>query len=65
MTDEYPADAKEMIEEINRAVSEDEFDLSEWEAGFIESIGRQIQAGRSLSEKQDEILEKIWKKANS
>lgn len=65
MEDAYPADAKELIAEINRAVSEGGFDLSEWETEFIESVGRQVQAGRELSDKQDEVLERIWKKATA
>lgn len=36
--------------------------LSDWERGFIDSIGRQLAAGRSLSEKQIETLDKIWER---
>ena len=36
--------------------------LSEWEAGFIDSLSKQIERGRSLTEKQDETLNKIWDK---
>ncbi len=56
-------DAKAMLEAINRAVAEDSFNLTEWESTFIESIGRQVAEGRTLSDKQDAVLEKIWKKA--
>lgn len=34
--------------------------LSEWERGFIDSISKQVDQGRSLTEKQDETLNKIW-----
>ena len=46
-------------------MSEGDFDLSEWEAEFVESVGRQVQAGRELSDKQDEVLERIWRKATT
>lgn len=36
--------------------------LSEWEAGFIDSISKQIERGRTLTEKQDETLNRIWDK---
>ena len=57
------SDAKDMIAEINRAVSEDDLNLSEWEADFIESVGQRVQAGQELTEKQDEVLLRIWRKA--
>lgn len=37
--------------------------LTEWEAGFIDSISKQLERGRSLTEKQDETLNRIWDKA--
>lgn len=39
--------------------------LSDWERQFIDSIGEQISAGRSLSPKQAEILDRIWDKATT
>ena len=36
--------------------------LSEWEAGFIDSINKQVEKDRSLTEKQDETLNRIWEK---
>ena len=36
--------------------------LSEWEAGFIDSLSKQIERGRDLTEKQDETLNRIWDK---
>ena len=36
--------------------------LSEWEAGFIDSISKQVEKGRSLTDKQDETLNRIWEK---
>ena len=37
--------------------------LSEWEGQFIDSIRRQLERGRALTERQDESLAKIWEKA--
>jgi hypothetical protein len=53
------SDTKELIAEIRRAVEEDAYNLTEWEDEFLSSI-----AGReSLSDKQDAVLERIWRKA--
>jgi hypothetical protein len=42
------------------AVESDGVNLSTWETDFIESLRRQVDAGRTLSEKQGEILERIY-----
>lgn len=53
------SDAKELIAEIRRAVADDDYDLTDWEDEFLQSI-----AGRaSLTDKQDAVLERIWRKA--
>lgn len=36
--------------------------LSDWERGFIDSIGRQMADGRALTDKQVERLEEIWER---
>lgn len=36
--------------------------LSDWEAQFIDSIKRQLEAGRDLSDKQSDLLDSIWTK---
>jgi predicted ATP-binding protein involved in virulence len=36
--------------------------FSDWEQQFIGSLARQVDQGRKLSERQKEILERIWKK---
>lgn len=36
--------------------------LSHWEAQFIDSIKRQLEAGRDLSDKQSDLLDSIWTK---
>ena len=52
------AEALQMIADCEARESR----LSEWEAGFIDSLSKQIERGRSLTEKQDETLNKIWDK---
>lgn len=39
--------------------------LSDWERSFIDSISSQIAAGRTLSSKQADILDRIWESATS
>jgi len=36
--------------------------FTEWERGFIASLARQVGQGRKLSDKQKQILERIWDK---
>lgn len=36
--------------------------FSDWERDFITSLARQVGQGRKLSEKQKQILERIWDK---
>lgn len=36
--------------------------LSDWECEFIDSVSYQLGRGRGLSEKQEQILERIWEK---
>jgi hypothetical protein len=36
--------------------------FSEWERDFIASLARQVSQGRKLSDKQKQILERIWDK---
>ncbi len=34
--------------------------LSEWESEFIQSLRERIDAGRSLTDKQAETLDRVW-----
>lgn len=52
-------DWESMIADIRRAVEEDDFNLTEWEDEFLHNISNRI----SLTDKQDDVLVKIWKKA--
>lgn len=51
-----------MLEAISQAVRDDDVDLTSWEAEFIESIRANLEAGIYLTEKQDSVLVRIWKK---
>lgn len=37
--------------------------LTDWERGFIDSVSRQLAAGRRLTERQADTLSTIWEKA--
>lgn len=36
--------------------------LSDWECGFIDSISDQLGRGHGLTDKQEQILTRIWEK---
>lgn len=36
--------------------------LTDWERSFIDSIRRQLENGRGLSEKQRESLDQVWER---
>ncbi|HEV8342593.1 MAG TPA: hypothetical protein VGR30_09510 [Candidatus Binatia bacterium] len=40
----------------------DDRKFTDWERDFIGSLARQLRQGRKLTEKQKEILERIWEK---
>ncbi len=39
--------------------------LSDWELGFIDSLGRQIADGRRPSQKQIDTLDTVWERATA
>lgn len=39
--------------------------LSDWERQFVDSIGKQLRDGRSLTEKQAARLDEVWNKATA
>ena len=53
-------DIRTMIEEINEIASEI---CTEWEYDFMESITEQFEERGTLTEKQQEVLGRIYKKA--
>ena len=52
-----------MIQAIERAIKEDEFDLNEWEENFLSSISRRANSGEALTDRQESALDTMWKKA--
>ena len=36
--------------------------FSDWEKQFIVSLARQVDQGRKMTDRQKEVLERIWKK---
>lgn len=39
--------------------------LTDWELVFVDSIRRQLEAGRSLTPKQAATLDEIWERATA
>lgn len=39
--------------------------LGDWDREFIDSIKRQLEAGRTLTTKQAETLEAVWERATA
>jgi hypothetical protein len=56
-------DIKAMLQEISRALREDELVLNDWETRFLHGIRMKLNNNEKLSERQDECLVKIWRKA--
>jgi hypothetical protein len=60
-----PASSEKSRHEYLIACLKDEVDdpkFSDWEREFITSVARQVSQGRNLSDKQKQILERIWDK---
>jgi uncharacterized membrane-anchored protein len=51
---------REVIEQWIDAVNDEGRRLTDWELHFMESITNQFASSGSLSEKQEEILERIY-----
>ena len=39
--------------------------LSDWESNFIDSVGRQLAAGKGLTLNQATTLEEVWERATA
>ena len=50
------AEALQLVEDCETRESR----LSDWEREFIDSVRRQLESRRNLSDRQLEVLEKIW-----
>jgi hypothetical protein len=48
----------QMVEDCENRESK----LTDWERGFIDSLGKQLAEGRRLSERQAERLDDIWER---
>jgi predicted ATP-binding protein involved in virulence len=61
---EDPKQQKSRAEYLIACLSEEANDpkFTDWEQKFIGSLARQVAQGRKLTEKQKEILERIWEK---
>lgn len=55
-----PRDPKIYKDWIKTIIEEASDTLSDWEGNFIDSIETQLARGYTLSQRQDEILEKIY-----
>lgn len=56
-TEEHAA----MLEDCEKRESR----MSDWEQKFIDSLGHQITHDRPVSQKQIEVLDRIWEKVTS
>jgi len=60
-----PADKNKSREEYILTCLRDELrdpKFSDWEKNFIASLSKQIDMGRKLTDRQKQILERIWDK---
>lgn len=39
--------------------------LSDFERGFVDSLKRQVEAGKGLSKKQSDLLDEIWERVTA
>jgi hypothetical protein len=61
---EKSSEKKSREEYLVACLSEEANDskFSDWERNFISSVAKQVAGGRKLSDKQKEILERLWEK---
>jgi hypothetical protein len=52
--------SKDVIDGWIDAVNNEGHDLTNWEVGFMESITEQFERDRFLTDRQEEILERIY-----
>ena len=56
----YPQNPRIYQDWIDTIENELSDELTSWETTFVDSLSSQLKAGRQLSQKQEEILEKIY-----
>lgn len=55
-------DVKLMLQDVNRAIAESDFSLSQPEVTLLEMVEFSLAQGWDLTEEQDEKFEALWKK---
>lgn len=55
-----PGDRKQQIEHMLKSCEEEARGLTNWERGFLESLRDQFDRRSDLSDKQVDLLEKIY-----
>lgn len=60
-----PPDKKAVIEQMLQALETPSKTLTKWEENFLESIADQFKTRHSLSERQFEILDRIYSEKTS
>ena len=50
----------EVIEHWIRTINESGVNLTKWEEDFVDSVGEQFSKYRRISDKQEDILERIY-----
>ena len=50
------------LEQLEELVDLDpeQYTLTDWEAEFVDSVEKQVRAGRSLSPKQESVISRIY-----
>lgn len=62
MAEVWKSQPKDVLKAWIGAIDDESEELTEWEVNFINSIDEQLVRSGSLSQKQQEILEKIYVK---
>lgn len=57
--------SKEVIREWIKLVNDEGHDLTKWEEDFMESITEQFDERGSISDREEEILERIYSEKTS
>lgn len=51
---------REQVVQIERAVSDDDFELDDWSVDFLESVKRRLAEMNPLTDNMDSKLNEIW-----
>lgn len=61
MSDDWTTEYRQLIDDCEARESR----LSDWDRGFLDSIGTQLDKRVPLSPKQSEKLDEIWERATA